>query len=103
MDGMNVLLLLEKLDPSFQLFMKDQRKYVIWAITKIQACMRGYQQRSEFRQRRAFATRIQKRWRGGETRRKLLGALDQFSWRKKQVGEQIFHFEPLEKKKIKKI
>ena len=87
MDAMNTLLLLERLDPSFQAFMLDERKRVMWAITKIQASMRGYRQREQFRRRREFATRIQRRWRGGETRRKLMGVLDQFHWRKKQVND----------------
>lgn len=89
MDAMNILLLLERLDPAFQTQMATERKHILWAITKIQALIRGFNQRSKYGKRRDCATRIQKLWRGGETRRKLLGALNQFNWRKKQIADTV--------------
>lgn len=89
MDAMNILLLLEKLEPAFQKHMSEERKHVLWAITRIQACIRGFNQRSKYGKRRDCATTIQKVWRGGETRRKLLGALNQYNWRKKQVSNSV--------------
>ena len=90
-DAMNILVLLERLDPSYQSFIIDERKRVLRAITKIQACIRAHQQRTKFRRKKESATRIQKRWRGGETRRKMIGALDQFNWRQRAATDDVVH------------
>jgi hypothetical protein len=90
-DAMNILVLLERLDPSYQSFIIDERKRVLRAITKIQACIRAHQQRTQFRRKKESATRIQKRWRGGETRRKMIGALDQFNWRQRAATDDVVH------------
>jgi hypothetical protein len=86
---MNLLLLLERLEPSFQLFMIDERKRVLRAIMKVQACFRGHCQRRYFQRRRDLATVIQKRWRGAQVRKNLRGVLDQFNWRKRQLTSAL--------------
>eukprot|EP00397_Hematodinium_sp_SG-2012_P024400 GEMP01025413.1.p1 GENE.GEMP01025413.1~~GEMP01025413.1.p1 ORF type:complete len:649 (+),score=139.03 GEMP01025413.1:83-2029(+) len=86
LDAMNVLLLLERLDPCFQEHMKRARPRVLWAITQLQAWMRGIEARSYFRRRRDLVTKIQRRWRGAVTRRKLLSMLDHYKWRKRQIS-----------------
>ena len=98
MDAMNVLSLLEKLDPSFQDFMRVQRQIVLNAIMKIQAHARGRQHRNRFRRKRELATLIQSRWRGGEARKKLMGVLDQFNWRKRQVNSALTDSRQLEQR-----
>jgi len=89
MDAVNFVLTLEKLEPSFQTFIVTGRLTVLRAISKIQALFRGFCQRKYFRRRRELATVIQKRWRGGQTRKNLLGMLDQFNWRKRQVTSSL--------------
>lgn len=89
MDAMNVLLLLERLDPSFQDFIANERRRVMHAVTYMQAHVRGHQHRRRFKRKRELATLIQSRWRGGEARKKLMGVLDQFNWRKRQVTSSL--------------
>ena len=88
-DAVNFTLLLEKLEPSFQSFIVDARRKVIKALSKMQALFRGFCQRKYFKRRRELATVIQKRWRGGQTRKNLLGMLDQFNWRKRQLASSL--------------
>ena len=88
-DACNILVLLEKLDPGYQEFMRDERKKVIRAISKIQATVRGYQTRIQFKHKRGLATVIQKHWRGGEARRKLMGMLDHLNWRKREFFDTV--------------
>ena len=89
MDAMNILLLLEKLEPAFQKFMIGQRQKVLRSILRIQAHVRGYHERLHFSKRRQLATVIQKRWRGIQTRRNLIAVLDQFNWRKRQITSKL--------------
>ena len=84
-DATNVLLLLEKLDPGHQEFLKSARKKVLNAIMKIQASIRAFLTRERFMRKKEFATVIQKHWRGGESRRRLMKMLDQFNWRKREM------------------
>ena len=90
-DASNILLLLEKLDPGYQEFLKEARRKVMWAITKVQALTRGRQARNRYIRRKDLVTVIQKNWRGGQARRRMLGMLDQLNWRKGEVLSQIIH------------
>jgi hypothetical protein len=86
MDAMNVLMLLEKLDPSFQEHMRRALPRVVWAITNLQGWCRGIESRKRFRRHKDLVTKIQRRWRGAMTRKKLLAMLDQYKWRKKEIS-----------------
>merc|ERR1712118_558971 len=86
MDAMNVLMLLEKLDPSFQEHMRRALPRVVWAITNLQGWCRGIESRKRFRRHKDLVTKIQRRWRGTMTRKKLLAMLDQYKWRKKEIS-----------------
>ena len=89
-DAMNFAQLLETVNSFARIeFMENRRLEVLAAITRIQAWARGRQQRAVFVRRRDLAVVIQKRWRGGETRKKLLGMMDQWQWRKQAVMESI--------------
>jgi hypothetical protein len=90
-DASNILLLFEKLDPGYQEFLKEARRKVMWAITKVQALTRGRQARNRYIRRKDLVTVIQKNWRGGKARRIMLGMLDQLNWRKGEVLPQIIH------------
>jgi len=85
-DAMNILLLLERLDPGFQEHMRRSRPRVLWALTNLQGWCRGIESRKAFRRQKDLVTKIQQRWRGAMTRRKLLGMLDQYKWRKKEIN-----------------
>lgn len=85
-DAMNLLLLLEILDPAMQEHLRRARPRVLWAITQLQAWTRGIEARRHYRKRRDLVTKIQRRWRGAMTRRKLLGMLDHYKWRRKQIN-----------------
>merc|ERR1719482_1891708 len=86
MDAMNILLLLERLDPGFQEHMRRARPRVLWAITSLQGWCRGIESRKQFRRHKDLVTKIQRRWRGAMTRKKLLSMLDQYKWRKKEIS-----------------
>ena len=86
-DATNLLLLLERLDAGFQDHMRRAIPRVLWAISQLQAWTRGIEARTHFRKRRDLVTKIQRRWRGALTRRKLLGMLEHYKWRRKQVNE----------------
>ena len=96
-DAMNVLLLLERLDPVFHKYIKEERATIMKAIVKVQAYFRGHCQRRYFQRRRELATVIQKRWRGGQTRKNLIGVLDQFNWRKRQITSQLMRSNNMER------
>ncbi|KAF4741083.1 hypothetical protein FOZ63_007940, partial [Perkinsus olseni] len=81
-----ILLLLERLDPQFTEHMRRARPKVLWAISQLQGWSRGIEARVQFKRRRELVTKIQRRWRGALTRRKLMEMLDHFKWRKKQVN-----------------
>merc|ERR1719482_1235162 len=83
---MNLMLLLEVIDPAMQEHLRRARPRVLWAITQLQAWTRGIEARRHYRKRRDLVTKIQRRWRGAMTRRKLLGMLDQYKWRKKEIN-----------------
>jgi hypothetical protein len=85
-DAMNILLLLEKLDPGFQEHMRRAIPRVLWAITNLQGWCRGIESRKQFRRHKDLVTKIQRRWRGAMTRKKLLSMLDQYKWRKKEIS-----------------
>jgi hypothetical protein len=86
MDASNILLLLERLDPGFQEHMRRARPRVLWAITSLQGWVRGLESRKTYRRHKQLVTKIQQRWRGAMTRRKLLGMLDQYKWRRKEIN-----------------
>lgn len=85
MDAMDLLVLLERLDPAVQEHMRRARPRALWAISQLQGWTRGIEARRNFRKRRDLATQIQRRWRGMQARRKLLGMLNMHKWRRRQV------------------
>merc|ERR1712125_140299 len=85
MDAMDLLVLLERLDPTVQEHMRRARPRALWAISQLQGWTRGIEARRNFRKRRDLATQIQRRWRGLQARRKLLGMLNMHKWRRRQV------------------
>jgi len=100
-DAMNVLLLLERLDPSFQEHMRRARPRVLWAITQLQGWTRGIECRRYYRRRRELVTKIQRRWRGAMTRRKLLSMLDHYKWRRKQINNYFLPKTASERRLVK--
>jgi hypothetical protein len=85
MDAMDLLILLERLDPTVQEHMRRARPRALWAISQLQGWTRGIDARRNFRRRKELATQIQRRWRGQLARRKLLGMLNMHKWRRRQV------------------
>merc|ERR1719465_286933 len=79
---MDLLVLLERLDPTVQEHMRRARPRALWAISQLQGWTRGIEARRNFRKRKDLATQIQRRWRGMQARRKLLGM---HKWRRRQV------------------
>jgi len=98
---MNVLLLLERLDPAFQEHMRRARPRVLWAITQLQGWTRGIECRRYYRRRRELVTKIQRRWRGAMTRRKLLSMLDHYKWRRKQINNYFLPKTTAERRLVK--
>eukprot|EP00928_Gymnodinium_smaydae_P071534 TRINITY_DN55094_c0_g1_i1.p1 TRINITY_DN55094_c0_g1~~TRINITY_DN55094_c0_g1_i1.p1 ORF type:complete len:588 (+),score=140.88 TRINITY_DN55094_c0_g1_i1:152-1915(+) len=86
MDAMDLLLLLERLDPGFQEHMRRARPRVLWAISQLQGWTKGIDARKNFQKRKDYVTQIQRRWRGAQTRRRLLGMLHMHKWRRRQVN-----------------
>lgn len=86
MDAMDLLVLLERLDPTFQEHMRRARPRVLWAISQLQGWIKGIDARRYYRKRKDVVTQIQRRWRGVQTRRKLLGMLHMHKWRRRQVN-----------------
>jgi len=86
MDSMDLLVLLERLDPTFQEHMRRARPRVLWAISQLQAWIKGIDARRYYRKRKDVVTQIQRRWRGMQIRRKLLGMLHMHKWRRRQVN-----------------
>mmetsp|Transcript_29779 Transcript_29779/g.67451 ORF Transcript_29779/g.67451 Transcript_29779/m.67451 type:complete len:585 (-) Transcript_29779:90-1844(-) len=86
MDAMDLLVLLERLDPTFQEHMRRARPRVLWAITQLQGWVKGIKDR-EYRQKlKVVASKIQRSWRGVQARRNLLGMLHMHKWRRRQVN-----------------
>lgn len=86
MDAMDLLQLLERLDPTFQEHMRRARPRVLWAISQLQGWVKGIDARRNFRKRKDVVMQIQRRWRGVQTRRRLLGMLHMHKWRRRQVN-----------------
>lgn len=86
MDSMDLLVLLERLDPTFQEHMKRARPRVLWAISQLQGYVRGMKDREHRQKMKVVVTQIQRSWRGVLTRRKLLGMLHMHKWRRRQVN-----------------
>jgi len=101
MDAMDLLVLLERLDPSVQEHMRRARPRVLWAISQLQGWTRGIEARRNFQKRRDLATQIQRRWRGVQTRRKLLGMLNMHKWRRRQVHSYFLPKTAEERRAIK--
>lgn len=83
---MDLLQLLERLDPTFQEHMRRARPRVLWAISQLQGWVKGIDARRNFRKRKDVVMQIQRRWRGVQTRRRLLGMLHMHKWRRRQVN-----------------
>lgn len=86
MDAMDLLVLLERLDPAFQEHMRRARPRVLWAISALQGWVKGIEARRNFQKRKDVVLQIQRRWRGVQTRRKLLSMLHMHKWRRRQVN-----------------
>mmetsp|Transcript_78555 Transcript_78555/g.168326 ORF Transcript_78555/g.168326 Transcript_78555/m.168326 type:complete len:596 (-) Transcript_78555:50-1837(-) len=86
MDSMDLLVLLERLDPTFQEHMRRARPRVLWALSSLQGWVKGIDARRNFRKRKDVVMMIQRRWRGVQTRRRLLGMLHMHKWRRRQVN-----------------
>merc|ERR1740127_296602 len=86
MDSMDLLLLLERLDPAFQEHMRRARPRVLWALSHLQGWVKGIDARRNFKKRKDVVMMIQRRWRGVQTRRRLLGMLHMHKWRRRQVN-----------------
>jgi len=91
MDAMDLLVLLERLDPTFQEHMRRARPRVLWAISQLQGWVKLIDTRRWFKKRKDVVIMIQCRWRGVLQRRKLLGMLHMHKWRRRQVNN---HFLP---------
>eukprot|EP00747_Dinoflagellata_sp_TGD_P210977 gnl/TRDRNA2_/TRDRNA2_84194_c0_seq1.p1 gnl/TRDRNA2_/TRDRNA2_84194_c0~~gnl/TRDRNA2_/TRDRNA2_84194_c0_seq1.p1 ORF type:complete len:572 (+),score=99.33 gnl/TRDRNA2_/TRDRNA2_84194_c0_seq1:62-1777(+) len=101
MDAMDLLVLLERLDPSFQEHMRRARPRVLWAISQLQGWVKGLEARRQFQKRRDVVTMIQRRWRGARTRRKLLEQLHMHKWRRRQVSSYFLPKSQAERGQIK--
>mmetsp|Transcript_23845 Transcript_23845/g.52822 ORF Transcript_23845/g.52822 Transcript_23845/m.52822 type:complete len:586 (+) Transcript_23845:79-1836(+) len=101
MDAMDLLLLLERLDPTFQEHLRRARPRVLWAISQLQGWTKGIDARRNFRMRRDIATQIQRRWRGAQTRRRLLGMLHMHKWRRRQVNNYFLPKTAAERSAVK--
>mmetsp|Transcript_87413 Transcript_87413/g.168246 ORF Transcript_87413/g.168246 Transcript_87413/m.168246 type:complete len:616 (-) Transcript_87413:4-1851(-) len=86
MDAMDLLVLLERLDPTFQEHMRRARPRVLWAVTQLQGWVKLIDTRRWFKKRKDVVIMIQCRWRGVLQRRKLLGMLHMHKWRRRQVN-----------------
>lgn len=101
MDAMDLLVLLERLDPSIQEHMRRCRPRVLWAISQLQGWTRGLEARRNFNKRKELATQIQRRWRGLQARRKLLGTLNMNKWRRRQVNSYFLPRTSEERRAVK--
>lgn len=101
MDAMDLLVLLERLDPTVQEHMRRARPRALWAISQLQGWTRGIEARRNFRKRRDLATQIQRRWRGMQARRKLLGMLNMHKWRRRQVHSYFLPKSAEERRAVK--
>lgn len=86
MDATDLLMLLERLDPTFQEHMRRARPRVLWALTQLQGWVKLIETRRWYKKRKDVVIMIQCRWRGVLQRRKLLGMLHMHKWRRRQVN-----------------
>jgi len=91
MDATDILVFLERIDPTFQEHMRRARPRVLWAITQLQGWVKLIDTRRWYKRRKDVVIMIQCRWRGVLQRRKLLGMLHMHKWRRRQVNS---HFLP---------
>jgi hypothetical protein len=101
MDAMDLLVLLERLDPTVQEHMRRSRPKMLFYISQLQGWTRGIEARRNFRKRRDLATQIQRRWRGMQARRKLLGMLNMHKWRRRQVHSYFLPKTKTEREQVK--
>jgi hypothetical protein len=101
MDCMDLLVLLERLDPTVQEHMRRSRPKMLFYISQLQGWTRGIEARRNFRKRRDLATQIQRRWRGMQARRKLLGMLNMHKWRRRQVHSYFLPKTKTERDQVK--
>lgn len=101
MDSMDLLVLLERLDPAFQEHMRRARPRVLWALSQLQGWVKGIEARRFFRKRRDVVLQIQRRWRGVLTRRRLLGMLHMHKWRRRQVNTYFLPKTAAERRAVK--
>merc|ERR1719436_1251123 len=81
--------------------MRRARPRALWAISQLQGWTRGIEARHNFRRRKDLATQIQRRWRGMQARRKLLGMLNMNKWRRRQVNSYFLPKKPEERRAVK--
>eukprot|EP00933_Yihiella_yeosuensis_P041286 TRINITY_DN35696_c0_g1_i1.p1 TRINITY_DN35696_c0_g1~~TRINITY_DN35696_c0_g1_i1.p1 ORF type:complete len:576 (+),score=84.02 TRINITY_DN35696_c0_g1_i1:109-1836(+) len=101
MDSMDLLVLLERLDPAFQEHMRRARPRVLWALSQLQGWVKGIEARRNFKKRKDVVLMIQRRWRGVMTRRRLLGMLHMHKWRRRQVNSYFLPKTAAERRAVK--
>lgn len=101
MDSMDLLVLLERLDPAFQEHMRRARPRVLWALSQLQGWVKGIEARRNFKKRKDVVLMIQRRWRGVLTRRRLLGMLHMHKWRRRQVNNYFLPKTAAERRAVK--
>jgi len=101
MDSMDLLILLERLDPAFQEHMRRARPRILWALSQLQGWVKGIEARRNFKKRKDVVIMIQRRWRGVLTRRRLLGMLHMHKWRRRQVNNFFLPKTAAERRAVK--
>jgi len=101
MDSMDLLILLERLDPAFQEHMRRARPRVLWALSQLQGWVKGIEARRNFKKRKDVVLMIQRRWRGVLTRRRLLGMLHMHKWKRRQVNNYFLPKTAAERRAVK--
>jgi len=101
MDAMDLLILLERLDPAFQEHMRRARPRVLWALSQLQGWVKGIEARRNFKKRKDVVLMIQRRWRGVLTRRRLLGMLHMHKWKRRQVNNFFLPKTAAERRAVK--
>jgi len=101
MDAMDLLILLERLDPAFQEHMRRARPRVLWALSQLQGWVKGIEARRNFKKRKDVVLMIQRRWRGVLTRRRLLGMLHMHKWKRRQVNNYFLPKTAAERRAVK--
>merc|ERR1712151_694360 len=88
-------------DPTFQEHVRRARPRVLWAISQLQGWVKGIDARRNFRKRKDVVMQIQRRWRGVQTRRRLLGTLHMHKWRRRQVNNYFLPKTSQERRAVK--